>query len=127
MILTKCRDVFLELNRDKMAQKVKERKCPDIVVPLMNTARDLGMLSDNDLSFDIHICRVTRTAFYHKKVSKFRKIENITKSYSKKPVHAIHIAQDRLLQCSFCRIIQTITRTTSPCSECGSQNPYMET
>lgn len=94
MILTKCRDVFLELNRDKMAQKVKERKCPDIVVPLMNTARDLGMLSDNDLSFDIHICRVTRTAFYHKKVSKFRKIENITKSYSKKPVHAIHIAQD---------------------------------
>lgn len=48
MILTKCRDVFLELNRDKMAQKVKERKCPDIVVPLMNTARDLEMLSDND-------------------------------------------------------------------------------
>lgn len=45
----------------------------------MNTARDLGMFSDNDLSFDIHICRVTRTAFYHKKVSKFRKIENITK------------------------------------------------
>lgn len=82
------------------------------------------MLSDNDLSFDIHICRVTRTAFYHKKVAKFRKIENITK-VTKKPVHAIHIAQDRLLQCSFCRIIQTITRTTSPCSEYGSQSPYM--
>lgn len=33
MILTKCRAIFLELNRDKMAQEVKERKCPDIVVP----------------------------------------------------------------------------------------------